>query len=243
MTKELEKIKLISDDLMKMLRLKTYPVAINLFKKVEDIPEEYEKLEEDYAICHFVGMARYHEKPVYAISKFGSACAVGAKAVGFGEPPEGFAESGVGAFAGTIEAINKIPARLDPFPISEYEAIGFTPMNKITIKPDIIQVFGNPMQLIVLVYSNTWNGEPDITLSTNGHGASCYETLVIPYNQQKITLAIADMGDRRYGFASDDEMIMGIPVAKLDDLHKALIDTMDTKNRYPLKYYFYPMPK
>lgn len=238
---KIETVKKIGEEMSNLLRLKTNPIGINFFEREEEVPKEFEKIEEDFAFCHYVGMARYHDKPIYTTIEYAKACAVGAKAIGFGEPPAGFAEQGVGTFGGTVEAMRKIPGRIKPFDEGKYATISFSPLDMAPVIPDIVQIIGNPTQLLVLIYSNTWNGEPDITLSTNGHGASCYETLVIPYREQKITMAIADMGDRRYGFASDDEMIMGVPIAKLELLHEALIKTMKTKNCYPVRYNFHPM--
>ena len=240
---KLETVRMIGEELIKKLRLRTYPVGINLFKDEADVPEEYEKIEDDLAVCHFIGMARYHEKPIYTTPEYMKSCAVGAKALGFADLADGWAEKNVGRFAATLEAINKATGRLNPFPMEKFKAIGITPLNQAPMIPDVVQIFGNPLQLLELIYSNTWNGEPDILLSTNGHGASCYEVLVIPYQTQEIRLAIADMGDRRYGYASDDEMIMGVPIAKLELLYDGLVNTLQTINRYPIIYNFYPVPQ
>ena len=243
MSISVERVREIGEELNKHLRLRTYPVGINLYSKAADVPEGFEEIDDEFAFCHFVGMARYHEKPIYSTGKCAKSCAVGGRALGFGELAENFAEVNVGRFAPTVEAINKATSRLKPFRLGEFEAFSIAPLNKVPIVPDVIQVFCNPIQLIELVYSNTWEGEPEIEMKTNGHGASCYEALVIPYREQQIRIAIADMGDRRYGYASDDEMIMGIPVGKLEMLYDGLINTLTTINRYPLLYNFYPVPK
>jgi len=236
---KLEKVQSVGEDLVKLLRLKTYPVGIKLFKSEDEVPKEFEKVEEKFAVCHFIGMARFHEKALYALSKNSESCIVGATAMGFIEPPDDFAQKGVGVFAGTVEAVEKIIKRLNPLPLGKYKAFGVSPLNKIPVNPDVVQIFGDPLQLLVLVYSNTWNGEPDIYLGTNGHGSSCYEAMVIPFQKKKITMSIADMGDRRYGYASDDEIIMGVPIEKLELLYEGLLKTMKTKNRYPVLYNFH----
>ena len=239
----LETVRMIGSEMTKLLRFRTYPVGINLYKSEENVPEGFEKIEQDLAICHYIGMARYHEKPIYATSDCTKSCAVGAKALGFGDFSDNWKENNVGRFAATMDAINKATGSINPFSLGEFKAFGISPLNQAPVVPDVVQVYGNPLKLLELVYSNTWNGGPTIKLETNGHGASCYEVLVIPYRTKEIRLAIADMGDRRYGFASDDEMIMGIPIEKLEELYKGLISTMGTINRYPVIYNFLPVPK
>ena len=239
----LETVRNIGNEMTRLLRFRTYPVGINLYKNEEDVPEGFEKVEQELAICHYIGMARYHEKPIYVTSEYTKSCAVGSKSLGFGDLADDWKEKNVGRFAATMEAIEKATGTIRPFNLGEFNAFGISPLNKAPAVPDVVQVFGDPLKLLELVYSNTWNGGPTIKLETNGHGASCYEALVVPYRTGEIRLAIADMGDRRYGYASDDEMIMGIPIDKLEKLFEGLISTLGTINRYPIIYNFMPVPK
>jgi uncharacterized protein (DUF169 family) len=90
-----------------------------------------------------------------------------------------------------------------------------------------------------LEYSNVWNdGSGKIQLCSNGHGGSCYETLSWPLATNEIRLAIADIGDKRHGYAADDDMILGVPVGKLESLYEGLVATQSTLNRIPVLYNF-----
>jgi uncharacterized protein (DUF169 family) len=243
MSIKLERVKEIAEELVKSLRIKTYPVGIKFFKSEDNIPEEYERVKRKLAICHFIGQARFREEPILITKKNGTSCAFGAVSLGLDNFPEDWAEKNTGRFAGTLEAIKKATSGLKPFPKDKYVAFGLAPLNKTPLVPDVIQIFGNPLQLLELVYSNTWNGDGNIVLETNGHGASCYEVLVIPYRTKEIRLAIADMGDRRYGYAGDEELIMGVPIERLERLFLGLKKTLGTINRYPILYNFLPIPK
>ena len=243
MDMEVTRIREIADELVKLLRIKTVPVGIKLFESKDSIPKEYKCIKMKLAFCHFIGLARFREESVLVTKENSTSCAIGSYALGFGNIPQGWAEKNVGRFAGTIEAVEKARSGIKPFTQNKYIAFGVAPLNKTPLIPDIVQIFGNPLQLLELVYSNTWNGDKNIGLETNGHGASCYEALVIPYLTKRIRLAIADMGDRRYGYAGDEELIMGVPIESLERLFLGLKKTMQTINRYPILYNFLPVPK
>lgn len=63
----------------------------------------------------------------------------------------------------------------------KFEAMGVAPLKDISLKPDVVQIWGLPHHMITLAYASAWDGGGKLELSTNGHGASCYEALVVPY--------------------------------------------------------------
>ena len=105
----------------------------------------------------------------------------------------------------------------------KYEGFGVAPLDSITIEPDVVQFWCNPLQLMELIYANGWhNGGDRIKMNTNGHGGSCYEGLTVPFIKDEITIAIVDMGDRKHGLARDDDMILGVPISKLETLYDGM---------------------
>ena len=129
----------------------------------------------------------------------------------------------------------------------KFEAVGISPIEISSVVPDVVQIWANPTQIMELEYSNVWNdGSSKIQLCSNGHGGSCYETLSWPLATDEIRLAIADIGDKRHGYAADDDMILGVPVGKLESLYEGLVATQSTLNRIPVLYNFddvnFPIP-
>lgn len=57
-----------------------------------------------------------------------------------------------------------------------------------------------------------------------------------------VRMALADMGDRRHGMARNDEMIMGMPIGKLERMYEGLVQTKKTLNRTPNLYNFGDIP-
>ena len=80
-----------------------------------------------------------------------------------------------------------------------------------------------------------------MALSTNGHGASCYEALVVPYLTGEMKLTIADIGDRRFANAADDEMIIGFPLKSLERLTVNLRESYGAAYKFPYQYHMFPI--
>ncbi len=235
----------IGAELDRILRVRTTPLGLKYYENESDIPGSFEKIEQQITICQLVGTARYHEKGVYTTGDLATACAAGGALQGFFDVPQDLADGTrcAGWFAKDIKATQKIFADRMTIEPGKFKALAVAPLSTIPVEPDVVQIFGNPHQMLSLVYANMWDGADNVTLSTNGHGACCYEVLVVPYLTGKVKLAIADIGERRYAMAADDEMIMGIPFAHLNRLYENLKKTHQAVYKYPLKYNFTPLPE
>jgi uncharacterized protein (DUF169 family) len=235
----------LAGEVRQLLRLRTVPIGIKLFEKAGDIPQGFDVMDSHCTVCQVIGMARYYEKAVAAPKEWAFACAGGAAVLGFCDIPDDIADGtrNVGVWAETKEAAQKIFQDRLMLEKGRFEAFGVAPLSKMSMEPDVVQVWGTPAQILALVYANIWDGGGSLELSTNGHGASCYEALVVPYLRDETRLAIADIGDRRYAYAADDEVIAGIPGKAFERLTENLRSSYTGCYRYPYEYYFFPMPE
>lgn len=228
-------------ELDSLLRLKISPIGLKLFAKVGDIPKEFELIETVCTVCQVIGMARYHEKPVATTKDAATACGMGGAVLGFYDVAGDVADGtrNVGAWAETVGATRKLAQNRMLIEKGKFEAIGIAPLKIMSIEPDVVQIWGAPVQMLSLVYAHIWDGSDNLELSTNGHGASCYEALSVPYLTGKVRLAMADIGDRRFAYAADDEMIIGIPIAHLERLVGNLKKCYAGVYKYPYQHYFH----
>ncbi len=246
---ELKQIQELGKKFADVLHLKTKPLGFNFFKSMDEIPSSYEIIEKRKVLCNVIGMARSYEIAVAISAKNSNGmCPVADLSTGFGTPPAEFPQKAAGAFAKTADQVERIVEEMKGFPQGEYAAFGVCPLEFIPQIPDVVQIWGDPTQMLELIYSNTWdNADERIILETNGHGASCYETLTWPILDDRIRMCIADMGDKRHGYAGEADMILGIPTHKLPKLYDGLVATMKTLNRLPVLYNFddinFPIPK
>jgi uncharacterized protein (DUF169 family) len=233
----------IGKSLNEILRLKTTPVGIKLFENISEIPKNFQMIEKKLVICGVIGLARYYNIAVAITKENTQGICPGADiSLGIGSLPENFAQMAVGGMAETVEGAENVLKGRVHLSDDKYQAFGVAPIDTMLIEPDIVQIWGNPLQMIVLAYSNTWFDGGYIGLSTNGHGASCYEVLSVPFMKKEIRYAIADMGDRRHGFAGDDDMILGVPISKLRRLYEGLEKIQNTRDGFPVLYNFEDVP-
>jgi uncharacterized protein (DUF169 family) len=227
-----------------LLQLKTPSLGIKFFEKIADIPQEFETLKHDVMVCQVIGMARFNGSAVAATKDSANACAMGGASIGLYGVPDSMADGtrNAGAWAMDAAAAKKLSAGRILIKAGKFEAFGVSPLRTIPIEPDVVQAFGTPEQMLAMVYANIWDGGAKLELSTNGHGGSCNEVLSVPYVTGKIWLAIADIGERRHAGAQD-EMIIGIPVSRLERLVQNLQHTSETIYKYPFKPYFAPVPE
>ena len=228
-------------DIDSILRLKTNCLGIKLFETEDDIPEDFQRLNGKKSVCMLIGYARFIEIPVVLTKETYANCWPSDISLGWGELPSDAGEQAAGYVAATPESVEK--AFSDFLSLEgKYEAVGVCPLSIMTVIPDVIQIWGSPLQLMMMEYANTWNGRDKIKLESNGHGASCYEVLTLPFLNKEPRFALADNGDRRHGMARDEDMIMGFPVEMLEELVAGLKAQQTDMNVLPIMYDFDAIP-
>jgi len=225
----------LSQEMMSLLRLRTPPVGIKLFEHVGDIPSDFEMIEEERSVCQLIARARYAEKAVAALGKNLTSCPVGCYSLGFCDAPPSLDES-AGKWGKTPEAGLKMALDRSPIQRGKFEAMGTAPLDNMSIEPDVVQIWCLPYQMECLLMSSAWDGTDKLTLASNGHGASCYETLTVPYLTGKSTLAVADQGDRWQAFAQENEMILGSTLADFKRLVTNVREATTEGIYYPRNY-------
>ena len=233
----------LGKEMESLLRLKISPIGIKYFAKATDIPEEFEVMKSDCTVCQVIGKARYHETGVATTKDAATVCGLGGAVSGFYDVAPDVADGSrnVGAWAKTMEATRKLAQNRMTIEKGKFEAFGVAPLKGMSVEPDIVQVWGSPVQMLHLIYAQIWDGGDNVEMSTNGHGASCYEALIVPYLTGKVKLAIADIGDRRFAYAADDEMIMGFPLEHLERLMANLRESYNAAYKFPYQYHMFPI--
>ena len=104
----------IGRELDSILRVRTTPLGIKYFEDEKDLPEAFEKIDQQITICQLIGTARYHEKAVYTTSDLATACAPGGALQGFFDIPPDMADGTrcAGWFAKNVDATKKIFANV-----------------------------------------------------------------------------------------------------------------------------------
>lgn len=207
-----EKSKRLDD----MLRLRTRPVAIKFFEKAEDVDKvgRVRKMPGRLTTCQRITLAR--------VAGFTTSQTVDdsppfcSYIVGLREVPARAADGSLtaGVWCETqVDAAKRVAA----FPIipSKFEALIIAPLERERIEPDVILIYGLPAQIIEVICAlNYRDYEAQNFLATGG--SSCALSVARPYLTDKPSLALPDYGERRYGQAADDEVVLGLPARLFD---------------------------
>ena len=223
----LKKLHEYTETLEKLLRLKTYPLAIKLVEKEEDIPEGAVRPKRDcgyqYMTCGAFSESR-HGGTMIAQTKQDMWCFEAALGYGFIEPLDFFLEGNTRYPEKMISSPEAAKAWAQDFPRLEqgkYEAIVSAPLATATFEPDLVMIYGDSAQVQQLLMARIWIDGNDIAPRLSGQGA-CVMSVTPTMLTGECYVAFPCPGDRRRAFAQDDELIFSAPTEMLPGLVKGL---------------------
>lgn len=207
-----------SDALMRVLRLRWSPVAVNLIPAgaaLPDAPQPREKLR----YCQSL-MAARRGKTLLMPTRC-HACPDGTTILGLTEIPAKLASGELyirfGKLA-TIEAARRMVAerpRLEPRSI---RATMVAPLAQALLLPDVVAVIAQPEQMMWLCMAASFYTGRRFDFKVSGYNAQCVETTLFPYTSGKINISLGCYGCRASSDIGDDLMFMGIPAAEMPGL-------------------------
>ncbi|MFC2002572.1 DUF169 domain-containing protein [Chloroflexota bacterium] len=211
------------ESLEKLLRLKTYSLAIKLLEKEEDIPEGAKRPRKDYGYRMLACQAFSESRRAGATivqTKMETWCSEGAVGYGFIEPIEYFLEGNTRFLEGIVSTREAAKFWAHEFPRLEYgkyAAIVSAPLVEVNFEPDLVMLYGNSAQIAQLLSARTWIDGYDITCRMSAQGA-CVHAVVPVIQTGECQVTFPCVGDRRRAFAQDDEVIFSAPIEKVESL-------------------------
>ncbi len=220
------------------LRLRSRPVATKFLEKMEDIEKipGVRKLEGTLASCQRISLARLFG---YTVSETALDtppwCSYH---LGLCEVPEAI-ESGKLTLGVQREVPVDARKPRDPsllIPAGKHEAIVFSPLERERFEPDIIIVYANPAQMLLLLRGLQFRDDQPFDFPC-ALDASCAQSIAHCYLTGRPSLAIPDYGEREYGTVLDDELEIALPPQVFDDLLDGLSACSKAGLRYPIRSY------
>lgn len=222
-----------------LLRLRTFPVA---FKLLED-PGELEKnkwvrkLDRKITLCQLITIVRTFDWTVGAQAEDFTAPLCPA-VIGLAERPKHIRD---GTFRSALwfkkkEDAKKCEDSIPTIPTGKYKAVILAPLAYDPFDPDIILIYANPAQMILLVNAIQFEGYERLQFFCVGE-SSCSDAIAQCYLTGKPSLTIPCYGERRYGHAQDDELVMAIPAGMLERIVRGLEELYKRGIRYPISYW------
>jgi uncharacterized protein (DUF169 family) len=234
-----------TDTLLRYVRVQTSPLAVKHVDSAREFPSNFErpsKMGLKMKLCQVATIVRKWRRP-FAVAGEDLNCAAALLYLGWGEfGPEINREEAVANFrvdAGYIKDLerskdySKFMATLQSEKKYSAKGILIAPLDSDIIEdPDVILIYGNPAQIVLLVQSWTYM-EARVVESWAGTGASCIQEVVVPMLENKARYILPGRGARKHGMAGDDEMVFSLPAEKLEDLLTGITESSDKGSPYP----------
>jgi len=218
----LYEIQLKAKFLKQILNMDSYPVGVKFLQ--EEVIEQ-SRLCDGYRYCQAL-MAARHGENVY-LNKEAIACPAAAKAFGFKALPEGLA-SGKGLVGFGIvsdpEVGKNMFLNMKCFKMGEIKAIQLFPLESAETIPDVVVMEDEVEKLmwVILAYMHL-NGGRRVVVDTAVLQATCVDSTVIPYTDQRLNASFGCYGCREATDIKPGETVIGFPIKYL----KAIVDHVD----------------
>ncbi|MHA1650403.1 MAG: DUF169 domain-containing protein [Candidatus Helarchaeota archaeon] len=229
----------LTKKLEQYLRLKTFPIAFKLLENEEDLyKNKWCRIAEEKAtLCQLITRVRCFDWTVGAkIESF--ATPICPYMLGLVEKPQMVKDGTYRAIKWfkKLEDSKKFEDTFPTVPFGKYKAVMMAPLVYNPFDPDIILIYGNPAQMILIINALQYRDYERLQFFCVGE-SSCADYIAQCYLTKKPSLTIPCYGERRFGHAQDDEMVIAIPAEMLEKLVKGLKFLYGRGIRYPIPYY------
>lgn len=217
----IEQMKTYGSDLLNMLVLRTYPIAIKMLKDESEIPQGAVRPKKDqgehYAACQAFGIVR-RRGTTLAMFIEDHWCFEPIIGYGLVEPPEDFLEgSGSAFFVQDNEGAKKRTSEIALIPHGRYSGMVLAPLHKANFEPDLTVIYSNATQLRHMLFSLMLKNGYRVT-STLDPIWSCVHSVVPSLLTGECNVTVPDPGEFERGGVGDDEMMISIPSNKMEEL-------------------------
>jgi uncharacterized protein (DUF169 family) len=125
----------------------------------------------------------------------------------------------------------------DTYRIPSGEAIVVAPLNSAQFEPEVVLIFGNPAQLMMLMCGLQKEKYERFDFSFSGEGA-CADSLARCYVTGKPSLGIPCYGERGMGQVADDELVIAMPPKEMERAISGLktLSSIGPGLKYPIAF-------
>ena len=221
-----------------LMRLKSFPVA---FKMLEDKGELgrvpfMRRMEKKVTLCQMITMVRNFDWTVGA--EAGDFMTPTCPSIlGLTDLPEVYKD---GTFRSIVWVKTKedgknYEASIPRLPLGKYEAVAMAPLVYGPFEPDIALIYANPAQMMLLINALQFEDYEVMQFFCVGE-SSCSDAIARCYLDGKPSLSIPCYGERRYGHAQDEDLVMALPAGMMEKALRGLEVLYRRGIRYPISY-------
>jgi dephospho-CoA kinase len=221
-----------------LMRLKSFPVAFKLLENKKDINTFpfMRRMSHKVTLCQMITLVRNFDWTVGAdLDDFMSPMCP--SILGLTDTPELYKD---GTFRSIVwvqtkEDGKKYEASIPRIPMGKYEAVVMAPLVYKPFEPDIVLIYANPAQMMLLINSLQFEDYEVMEFSCVGE-SSCSDAIAKCYLTGKPSLTIPCYGERRYGHAQDEDLVMAVPAGMMEKALRGMEALYRRGIRYPISY-------
>jgi dephospho-CoA kinase len=224
--------------LEQLMRLKSFPVAFKMLAKKEDLEKIpfLRRTSHTMTLCQLITLVRNFDWTVGAdVDDFlYPTCA---SILGLTDMPaihkDGTFRSIV--WVKTKEDGRKYEAAIPRIPLGKYEAVAMAPLVYNPFEPDLVLIYANPAQMMLLINSLQFENYEVMQFFCVGE-SSCSDAIARCYTAGKPSLTIPCYGERRYGHAQDEDLVMALPAGVMEKALSGMEALYRRGVRYPISF-------
>jgi dephospho-CoA kinase len=222
----------------RLLRLRSFPIAFKMLEKKEELEKIPFLRRPSHAmtLCQMINLVRNFDWTIGADN--GNFALPSCPAMlGLRDKPPIYKD---GTFRSIVWVKNredgkKFESSIPHLPLDKYEALAMAPLVYDPFEPEIVLVYANPAQIILLINAIQFEDYEVMKFFCVGE-SSCSDAIARCYLDDKPYVSIPCYGERRYGHAQDDELVMALPSSYVEKAVRGLESLYRRGVRYPVSY-------
>ena len=214
-----------SEQMVSLLGLTKPPVGMKLVREGNDVPAGFTSM--DFPIRHCVSIHMASLGAAIHVPASQHACAAGKAAIGVSDLPEKVKSGKVPymhGLASSEHAAARIMAEIPKLPAGTCSGTLVAPLSSFDQPPEVVILTCPPKQAMWVANSLLFKtGGPRITANFAGMQASCGDITALPILTGNVNFSLGCYGCRSAGKLKDDEMYVGIPGSRIDEVVAGLL--------------------
>ncbi len=224
--------------LEQLMRLKSFPVGFKMLEDADDLDKIpfMRRSQEKVTLCQLITRVRNFDWTVGATADdfVSPACP---SIVGLSDIPDLMKD---GTFRSIVWVKTREDARryeqsIPRIPQGKYKAVALAPLVYNPFQPDMVLIYANPAQMMLLINSLQFEDYEVMEFSCVGE-SSCSDAIARCHNENKPFLSIPCYGERRYGHAQDEDLVMALPASYMEKALRGMETLYRRGIRYPISY-------
>jgi uncharacterized protein (DUF169 family) len=225
-------------DIERYARVASFPLGICMLSDADAIPPRAKVPERDLghriAVCQSYTVARRFGWTM-AVSRADINCPLTRIAHGFDAPTPDYdrGELCCGMYTASLEAGARTEAGVPKFAPGTYRTILSFPLSRAERDPDVVLVYGNSAQVMLLLAAALHERGGYLTCRFSPR-LDCSESVVRTMQTGEPQVILPCYGDRAIGGTEDNEMAFAFPWSRAEEIGRALASLHRGGVRYPI---------